>query len=379
LPILAELRIFISMNARPIIHRALTYLFLLALAFSLSGPFSLVPDAKAASPSASERIIKKLEKQIATLKKQLAAARAVPRKPASFIEMVTVGNPGNAVDPSDGDSGTGGTQNFGAVAYVFQIGKTEVTLTQYAAFLNAVAATDTFGLFNSSMETENAIKGIDQNGISGSFTYAVIGDGTRPVSYVSWFDAARFCNWLHNGRPSGAQDTTTTENGAYPLNGATSGGLTITRNPGAKNWIPSEDEWYKAAYHQPAGQLGDVDDYWLYPTKSNAMPGNTIGVATPSNHVNFFTSVFSVTQGSFDSNLNHLSAVGAYPGSASFYETFDQGGNLFEWNDAAISGSFRGLRGGSWDGTEFNLRSSNRLIGNPAAENHFSGFRVASP
>jgi hypothetical protein len=104
-------------------------------------------------------------------------------------------------------------------------------------------------------------------------------------------------------------------------------------------------------------------------------------VATPSNHANFFTSVFSVTQsGSFDANQNYLTAVGSYPGSAGFYGTFDQGGNVWEWNDAVISGSFRGLRGGSWSFFEnSSLRSSNRDYLNPDLESNGIGFRVASP
>ena len=348
----------------------------LSLLLGFAGTTGFIPSVEAASSSASARIVKKLKKQIKTLKKQLAAARAVP---ASFIEMVPVGNPGNAADPSDGDLGTPGTQTFGAVPYEFKIGKYEVTLAQYTAFLNAVAATDAHALYNANMATDLNIAGIVRNGSSGSFTYSVIGTGTRPVTYVSWFDAARFCNWLHNGRPSGAQDATTTENGAYPLNGAISG-LGIVLNRGAKFWIPSEDEWYRAAYHQPAGQLGDIDDFWLYPTKSNAVPGNTIGVATPSNHANFVTSLYSVTQSaSYVATQNYLTAVGSYPGSASFYGTFDQGGTVFEWNDAVIGGSFRGLRGGSWFDSGANLLSSSRFEADPGFEGFGIGFRVASP
>jgi formylglycine-generating enzyme required for sulfatase activity len=181
------------MKQRPSLHRSLTVLFFLAFAFSLPGPLSLIPSVEAASSSASARIIKKLKKQIAILTAQLAAAKATPPTPAPFIEMVTVGNPGNGADST----------TYGAVPYEFKIGKTEVTLAQYTAFLNAVAATDAFGLYNASMETNNSIKGIDQSGSSGSFTYSVIGDGARPVTFVSWFDAARFCNCLHNGRPTG--------------------------------------------------------------------------------------------------------------------------------------------------------------------------------
>ena len=225
----------------------------LSLLLGLAGITSFIPSAEAASSSASARVIKKLKKQIRTLQAQLAAARAVPPPPAPFIEMVTVGNVGNAPDQDFGEGA------FGAVSYEFQIGKTEVTLAQCAAFLNAVAATDTHNLYNLNLETNLNIAGISRSGSSGNFTYSVIGTATRPVTFVSWFDAARFCNWLHNGRPGGSQIASTTERGAYTLGGATSGGLTITRNPGAKFWIPSENECYKAAYHQPArGGLGQL-------------------------------------------------------------------------------------------------------------------------
>jgi len=360
-------------------RQALTFILLLGFALSLPGPLSFTPALEAASASASVRIIKKLKKQVKTLKRQLAAARAVPPLPPTptpFIEMVPVGNVGNAADAGN----TSEANVYGAVPYEYQIGKYEVTLAQYAAFLNAVASTDAFGLYNANMATDLNIAGITRSGSSGNLTYSVIGTGTRPVTYVSWFEAARFCNWLHNGRPTGLQDADTTERGAYTLDGATSGGLDIIVNRGAKYWIPSEDEWYKAAYHQPSGESGDWDNYWLYPTKNNAVPGNTIGVAPPSNHANFFNRVFSATQSvSYSDSQNYLTAVGSYPGSAGFYGTFDQGGNVYEWTDAVISGSFRGLRGGSWNFYELNLRSSNRNFDDPDRRNFNIGFRVASP
>ena len=91
----------------------------------------------------------------------------------------------------------------------------------------------------------------------------------RPVNYVNFNHAARFVNWLQNGQPTGAQTAATTERGAYTLDGAMSG-VSFTRNAGATYGLPSENEWYKAAYHQPAAQGGD--SYWFYPTGSNNPP-----------------------------------------------------------------------------------------------------------
>ncbi len=109
------------------------------------------------------------------------------------LDFVTVGNAGNAADST----------GYGAVDYAYAIGKYEVTAGQYTAFLNAVAATDTYGLYNTSMWTYRRRHGckIQRSGSSGSYTYSVAADcANRPVNYVSFWDAARFVNWLHNGQ-----------------------------------------------------------------------------------------------------------------------------------------------------------------------------------
>ena len=101
----------------------------------------------------------------------------------------------------------------GAVAYNYRIGTTEVTNSQYAEFLNAKAASDPFGLYNTFMSDGLNYGGITKSGPSGSYTYATIaGRGDMPVNWVTWYDSIRFANWLHNGQGSGD-----TETGAYTL------------------------------------------------------------------------------------------------------------------------------------------------------------------
>ena len=114
------------------------------------------------------------------------------------IATVPVGNPGNAPDPSTG---------FGEVDYNYNIGKYDVTSSQYTAFLNAVAATDPYGLYQSSMVgTIYGSPGIIQSGSPGYYTYSVAaGRGNYPVTGVSFWDATRFANWLANGQPIGAR------------------------------------------------------------------------------------------------------------------------------------------------------------------------------
>ena len=308
----------------------------------------------------------------------LACLLAVPVLAAPItIDMVTVGNPGNAND-------TGGTNN-GAVNYSYQIGKYDVTIGQYTAFLNAAdpSGTNPNGIYNASMATNLNIAGISYtSGASAGSKYAVISNGgdssNRPITYVSWFDAARFSNWMTNGQGSGS-----TETGAYTLGGATSGNA-VAANPGAAFRLPTNDEWYKAAYYSPNyGGVG-MPGYFDYATKSDtpSAPGNIIGSGT--NQANYNTGAgYSVTQSSsYDSNQNYLTDVGAFSGSGSFYGTFDQSGNVFQWNDLdglASSGSSRGLRGGDWYYGAFNLSSSVRGTAGPSSENDGIGFRLASP
>lgn len=280
------------------------------------------------------------------------------------IDYAWVGNPGNAADTAvmeiDGSTG------YGAVSTGFAMARTETTLAQYTAFLNAVAATDTYGLYHPEMGLP-ALGGITRSGSPGGYQYLVTpGSENKPVSFVSWFDAARFCNWLHNGQLSGAQNASTTEDGAYSLNGATSG-TGIVRNQGATVWIPSENEWYKAAYHDP-DKNGGAGGYWSMPNRSDSVPGNTIGQAGA---LNFYDEDYTSWPGSA---LTPAGAFGA--ASASPYGLHDMGGNVFEWNEAVISSS-RGLRGGSWDFPEDYLASTSRNEFDPAGHSHNIGFRIA--
>ncbi|MCC6123909.1 MAG: SUMF1/EgtB/PvdO family nonheme iron enzyme [Pirellulales bacterium] len=190
------------------------------------------------------------------------------------LETVQVGNPGNAADAATGNL-------YGSVDHAYAIGKYEVTAAQYAEFLNNVAATDTYGLYNASMWSDGEGCKIQQTGSSGSYAYSVAADwANRPVNFVNFWDAARFTNWLHNG-----QGTGDTETGAYTI---TAGGIsanTVTRNAGAQWWIPSEDEWYKAAYHKNDGATGN---YFDYPTSSDSIPSNVLVNPTdPGNNATY--------------------------------------------------------------------------------------------
>jgi formylglycine-generating enzyme len=278
---------------------------------------------------------------------------------STSLEFVEVGNPGNAPD----------SNGRGAVPYRYRIAKYEVTAGQWVEFLNARAKADPDGgLWNNDMDKSLSGEGprceIKRSGKPGSFVHTVAAEYVnRPVNHVSFLDACRFCNWLHNGQRDGD-----TETGAYTLNGYWgSDGRRIRRNPDAKYFVPTEDEWYKAAYfdpHKPGGP-----GYWKYPTRSDEKPGRDKNSA---NAANWYS-------GSYIDPEHYFMEVGSFPESRSSYGTLDQAGNVFEWTEDLRPPFLRTLRGGAFDSDDagLNVPTPNPVYSS-ASDVHDVGIRVAA-
>jgi sulfatase modifying factor 1 len=300
---------------------------------------------------------------------------------AVVIDMVTVGDPGNADD----------TTGYGSVGYEYQIGKFEITIGQYAAFLNAVAKSDTYSLYSQNlMEGVQYESGISRTGSPGSYFYYAFGPvantqipqattSLRPIASTDWFDAARFANWMSNGQPTGSQGPTTTENGAYALNGRISGSAPAVNsiNPNTVATplyrLPTENEWYKAAYYKGGSPTAG---YWTFATQSNSNPGNVPG--SGANQANYYNGKYAVTQSGNLILQNALTDVGAFVASPSAYGTFDQSGNVWELNDLSGGASLnRGRRGGVWSNNWADASAFVRF--EQDAGNSYGGFRLAAP
>jgi len=305
------------------------------------------------------------------------------------VDLVTVGDPGNAPDTR--------VQEIGAVAcggvdHEFRIGTYMVTIGQYAAFLNAVARSDPHGLYSTQMAANLNIAGIARTGVSGKYVYTVMNNGgdssNRPIVYVSWFDCARFANWMSNGQPVGAATAATTEDGAYTLLGRTTGAA-VERNAVNPNtgeppafYIPTGHEWYKAAFYSPnKGGMG-IPGYYAYATQSDTLPGNAIGPLP--NQANFRANeIYAVTGATtLDPNQNYLTDVGAFSGSPSHYGTFDQSGNAYQWNDMDCAPTLlRERRGGTFEGvfTGSSISFWHSSTWAPDFQSSKIGFRLAAP
>ena len=239
------------------------------------------------------------------------------------MDFVDIGYAGNAGDTANTVNGA----NPGAVGYNYRMGKFEVSASQWASVIAA-----------------------DSNvGNAGSWA------GSQPTASSSWYESAKFANWLTTG------DAYT---GAYQFNG--SGTLTAVDRAAAVGTygtvyvLPTEDEWYKAAYLKSDGSA-----YTLYAT-GDSVPG----IETDAN--------YGGSGGSYSTPWD----VGT--GNAENNGTFDMNGNVWEWNESAFDGTLdnmaenRVIRGGSINDNEIVLRSSFRGAGNPSSEHNSVGFRVVA-
>jgi formylglycine-generating enzyme required for sulfatase activity len=167
-----------------------------------------------------------------------------------------------------------------------------------------------------------------------------------PTNRVSWYEAAQFCNYLTSGdKYSGAYNFDTGGNflGVDRASSISTYGTTYV--------IPTENEWYKAAYYTGSG-------FSLYANGTNTAP-------------------IAGTDTNYDSAIGQPWEVGVGNGTEEQNGTFDMMGNVWEWNETQI-GSNRGLRGGSYYNSVIELSSSGRYDGGPRGEGHNIGFRVAS-
>ncbi len=267
----------------------------------------------------------------------------------------------------------------GNVPYEYRIGTYEVTNSQYSAFLNAVAADDPHGLYHPVMARPDIVAqggGIERFGSPGSYSYApTIGGESYPVRIVSFYDAARFCNWLTNGQPVGASNLNTTESGMYYLGGVSqppnSEVVRLLSFQKGQNGValPSRYEWYKAGHYDPArGPLHA--DYWTYATQSDSAPLATVPNAIFANSANYNNAVGGLTP------------VGSYELADSFFGTFDQSGNVWEifdsfWNNGDGT-DLRREGGGSYGASAIHISTNYASSSFPYDEHTDMGFRIVT-
>jgi formylglycine-generating enzyme required for sulfatase activity len=271
-----------------------------------------------------------------------AVAQSIPLSPVAQaagavvtveqgIEFVTVGRPGNVPY-----SGPGLTSGRGSVGYEYRIGRYEVTTSQWVEFFNAAfdrPTTDRLphlippSLWGAQTATPT---------VPGGRRWAVAPGGeNRFVGNISWRMAAMYCNWLHNGKSS---DRAAFLSGAYDVStfGYTDlSNRTFTdqaaRSPGARFFIPTLDEWMKAAHYDPNKARPGQGGWWAYSITSDTQPvygppGFTVnGLATQAN-ANWDDRQFPAA--------SETVLLGAYPTVQSPWGLLDVAGATSEWTES---------------------------------------------
>ena len=260
------------------------------------------------------------------------------------IEFVTIGDPGNPADS------TGSPDPAGSVGYSYRMGIYEISedMVNKAKLLSEASGSPL------SMATSNR-------------------GPNRPVTSITWLNIARFVNWLNTSKgytPAYKFDV----NGSFQLWEPSDVGYDESnryRNRLAAYFLPSVDEWHKAAYYDPNAEV-----YYDFPTASNSVPDG-IDFAGDLD----FEAVFH--DGGSNRNPNNITNVGLL----SPYGTAGQGGNAWEFlethadleNDSTTGE--RVVRGMGWTGSGFlpSAMSSNFYL-TSASDVRYSdaGFRVAS-
>lgn len=319
-------------------------------------------------------------------------------------------------------------QMVGNVGYDFGIGKLEVTVAQWVAFLNTVdpsgrnrhrlysetesgAAWPRFGQinFNAGAKTGR------------HYSPAAPEWADKPYGFANFLRAARFVNSLYNGtlisKKSAAEGAFTATTYRVRLSRQIERGMYDMRKPKTTRVaeagfvIPSQDEWVKSAYYDPKG--GGTYSYWKYPTnpgvfgdKEATAPVQATLDPSSGDVTNAGTQPLSIFHDSEETaptwcpsiqSASDCATVNPFGMGAERYEkafqgslgtvgqtktlspwgTLDQGGNAVEWTDTITAPPFgvkgkrvwRRLHGGIANSTAYQLWIS--AVGLQPQENTF--------
>lgn len=250
-----------------------------------------------------------------------AYADGPPDYDFDFVTIGAVNNPAYTQGPF-GPNGYG--RDRGSVGYLYRMSRLEVTTAQWMEFANVAAS---FG--DDSIGDEINFAGYERDvGSSAHYSLRPFAGAERfPAFGIPWNNAAKFCNWLQNGK---AATQAALLSGAYDLTGDT---LPLGRSPGAQYWIPSIDEWIKSVHYDPNRHGPGQGGYWQFPISSDVRP--ITGPPSAGGQTNAGSD--GLTDGS-------PLLLGSYPNTTTPWGLLDASGGAAEWLEDAFDPSINAWR-----------------------------------
>ncbi len=308
---------------------------------------------------------------VASYRGSTAVIAAAP--PSYDFQWATIGDAGN---PAYAGGPNGQLAGRGSVAYEYRMSKLEVTSSQWLEFINIFApqAKDPGGFLRPDYSGITAVPG----GGAGSYMLKpdVPNAGIVGVYGITWREAAMYCNWLHNGK---SQQWSAIQNGAYDVSTFgfnPKGGFSdqLTHSPDAQFWIPTLDEWIKAAHYDPNHDGSGLPGWWTYPYASESAPIPGVpGIGQTS---------AGLTSAPGYANVLDI-PLGAYPDAHSPWGLLDVSGGVREYTeetdagpphfDRVVKGAYAGATGFALNAHQvYNLNFQSPIFAS------FAGLRVAS-
>ena len=307
-----------------------------------------------------------------------------PNSGIDFVRIGAVNNPAwpGTNPPTPGDRAVG----RGRVGYEYSIGKFEVTTAQWVEFFNAAYDRPDAQLPHLFPPSVWGAQPAPANNPGGRRWSVVPGREMYAVGNISWRMAAMYCNWLHNDKST---DRAAFLSGAYDVNtfGSVPGFPGIfsdqfTRSPGARYFIPSWDEWLKAAHYDANKNGPGQGGWWLYSTTSDTAPiPNPPGSLVPGSN----GQVNAAWSQQYNGVISPFAVpLGAYAGVTSPWGLYDTAGATMEWTEEVLTDvtgvRYRVLDGSWWVDGPVGVD----MAGFPAADDFPNvstfdrGFRIAS-
>ncbi len=180
-------------------------------------------------------------------------------------EFCVIGDVDNI--PFPGHHQTKAFEGEGSISYEYRLARVELTVEQYHEFISV------YWPYYDGEPSFYQFTGLFMRGkqVGDEWVFSIDAGFEDAATNIALRQAARYCNWLHNGK---VIEEWAFETGCYDAS-------TFTRNPdgtynddytvlpGARYWVPDVGEWLKGTFYDPGRYGKGEPGWWKYPNRSS--------------------------------------------------------------------------------------------------------------